>query len=219
MNSSAATETPTPTLTWKCKCGKCQVKLNGEPAASFNCHCRTCTATTRYITEKYPDGATELSNLEQKTGSAMSLWYMKDINFFQGSPHENLGYTKVGPDGTVLRSYTKCCGTQAFVTGKEMKMSTLRHFNRNCLYNEDGSKYTPKGEIANIMLAFAFEDVDTSVLPEPRYKFASLKDMGVLMPNVIQKIFGGYGDKGENAEEPSMWVKSEDVTEVVPITW
>ena len=200
--------------TWKCKCGKLQIKLHGDPVCSWNCHCHSCTAASRYITDKY-HGTTQLSDATNRTGSAMSLWHMKDIDFFQGSPHNNLGYVKIGEHGKFLRSYTKCCGTQAFVAGNNLPFS-YRHFNRNCLYNEDGTRFEPEvHNIPNIMVSYAF---DPTVIDEPKYNYVPLANLWMIVSSTIKTKLG-MESIGKIADEPSMLVKAQEYDEVVPITW
>lgn len=142
----------------------------------------------------------------------------KDIIFDQKGVHDNLGYVKVGENGKSIRSYTKCCGTQAFSTGKDMPLS-VRHFNRNCIYNEDGTKWIPKDDVPNILLAYAFVDpASISADESTKYKYAPWSVWRVLIPNMMQTMLG-MTDAGSMVDEPSMWVKSEDVDEIVPITW
>ena len=201
----------------KCKCGKCQIRLSGEPLGNWNCHCHSCTAASRFITEKHPEGTTQLSDITNNTGSAMSVYNLKDTIFVDGSPQDdNFGYIKVGENGKVVRSYTKCCGTQAFTSGMPIPLS-YRHFNRNCIYNEDGTKYIPKDPVPNLMLSYAF--VDPSVVSEtPKYNYIPLSLLGVVVPNMIKTMLG-LADMGKMADEPSMFFKSEDVDEIVPINW
>ena len=179
--------------------------------------CHSCTAASRFITENHPEGTTQLSDITNNTGSAMSVYNLKDTIFVDGSPQDdNFGYIKVGENGKVVRSYTKCCGTQAFTSGMPIPLS-YRHFNRNCIYNEDGTKYIPKDPVPNLMLSYAF--VDPSVVSEtPKYNYIPLSLLGVVVPNMIKTMLG-LADMGKMVDEPSMFFKPEDVDEIVPINW
>lgn len=184
---------------------------------NWNCHCHSCTSASRFITENHPEGTTQLSDITNNTGSAMSVYNLKDTIFVEGSPQDNFGYVKVGEKGKAVRSYTKCCGTQAFTSGMPVPIS-YRHFNRNCIYNEDGTKYIPDDPVPNIMLSYAFVDPSVISAETPKYNYIPLSLLGLLVPDMIKTMLG-LSDMGKMANEPAMFFKPEDVDEIVPITW
>ena len=143
------------------------------------------------------------------------------------------GFVKVGPKGTIVRAYTKCCGTQIMSTGSKFP-GPSRNVNRNCVYEDIEKKLSyvdanqemfTKDPIMHTMAAYSF---DPDVIPEPKhsyfpFNFVLLKTMY----NILSyELFGMGGKKTETDidnlpqdEKLLFYVNPRDVDDVVPITW
>lgn len=215
-----------PKYIWKCKCEKFQVKLLGDPLDNINCFCHSCVSPVRYLTEHYPGGT---SAATPEGAAAFCLFKLRDQVWPEptgekGTPEEhNLGFLKVGDQGKFLRTYTKCCNTQLNMGTGLNFTAIFRPLNRNGVYKvqEDGSltKYVPETPVSFCGLRWAYDDVDASKVPEPKYNFYPPGFAMRLMGRFVQYLVG-------MEKEPrldgvlAIWAKPEDVpAEAVPITW
>lgn len=215
-------------LVWKCKCGEFQIKLKKEPIKCVNCHCHSCIAAARHIDEKRNgQGKNGTSSIDETTlGCAIAWVELKDTEFVDENPSDKLDYCKVGEEGKVVRSYTKCCGSQVHCGCGKSHPVTFHMYNRNGIYNvnEDGdgvTKYEPKGYTPpNIMSKFAFTNDDPSIIiPKPKYQYAPLSFPFYMLPSAIKAKFGmGLGSLSDDAMK-AIYKDHEEVTEIVPITW
>ena len=205
--------------TWKCSCGKFQAKLRGEPILVLNCHCRSCVSCMRHIDDKGDGRNTSAEAPNGNGGVAKAFFYLKDVEFNDRDPAEQLEFVKLGEAGRNVRSYTRCCGTQLNTAGGRSFPAPFRPFNRNCIANPDGSAYSPDpANIMNILKAKAFEP---EKVPQPNGGLASVPILGGFVARILGYKFFGFGadsTMGEEKERVYM-VHGSEVSEVVPITW
>jgi hypothetical protein len=202
--------------TWKCKCGDFQLKLHNEPYYDVQCSCHSCVASARYIDEHHGKDKGQSSLVNDGLCSQMSCYFMTDIEFVTETPEDKMGYVKVGEDdGGIVRSYTKCCGTQVFWTGAKFP-GPFRNINRNnCIYNADGSKYEPANPIGTVMVRFSF---DPDAIPEPKYSIGPVGGMTIpYIGRMLGYMLFGIG-KGRE-DDKTFFIHPKDVEEIVPITW
>lgn len=196
-----APTTPT-TRTFKCKCGEFQAKLTGEPLMDVNCYCHSCVACCRFVDEKHPGGTTGLKD----DGAVFTAYKPSQIDFLGADLTDTFGLVKVGPKGKFYRLYTKCCGTLA-IPGA---MSKFVSFNRNGIYNQDGSPYVPAKPPLNLQKKNAF---DPSLVPEPSH---ATFPMGMVC-KIAMTMVNPFG--GPKLKEKALVSPNEEGAEVVEITW
>mmetsp|Transcript_14603 Transcript_14603/g.29987 ORF Transcript_14603/g.29987 Transcript_14603/m.29987 type:complete len:202 (-) Transcript_14603:126-731(-) len=199
------------TRTLKCGCGAFQAKIKGDSVASFNCHCHSCVAASRFIDERHGDilNNGHTSALDYTGGCAVSVHWISNVDFIGDSdPLDRLGYVKVGEKGTIPRYYTKCCGTQIITLVQGYLHCGL---NRNAVYEEDGEKYAPAVAPVNIMAKSAF---NPAVVPNPKSDFAPLGLIFKFIPLFTLGSLGIGKSKVKFNTSPEM-----SKAEVVPITW
>lgn len=148
---------------WKCACGKHQFKLTGAPHAVFNCHCKSCASAAKFVAAKNDPPCTA-SALTAEGGVMKALYYLENVEKLTPEVPD-YGYVKIGQDGGNIRVYTKCCNTPMQTAGGDGFPMGVRPFNRNCVYNKDGSKFEPE-DVPNVMAGEAF---DADKVPEPKY--------------------------------------------------
>ena len=118
---------------------------------------------------------------------------------------EKIGFVKVGENGKLLRSFCTQCGTM--LGGFQNNYCV---FNRNAIYNKDGSVYRPVGRVNNVMRKHAF---DPSKVPEPSHAYVPFGFFAAFVPLLM-----GFGGK-KNANNVARLSKDLSKVEVVPITW
>lgn len=205
--------------TWRCKCGAVELKLNGEPAVVFNCHCHSCVSCVRYIDEKA--GGTNTSALSQEGpagGAAKAMYYLENVEIPDGLV-DKLNFIKVGEKGTAVRSYLKCCGTQLNTGSGRTFPAGFRPFNRNCIFNADGTRFQPKGPVQAVNAKSAFEP---DLVPPPKHASAPCWLICFFVKGILKNkccsCCCGSG-AGNLRTEEAFWYDEKKVTEVVPITW
>jgi len=150
---------------------------------------------------------------------AKAFFYLKNVEFSDDRPAEQLQFLKLGDTGKNVRSYTRCCGTLLNTAGGRAFPAGFRPFNRNCITNPDGSKYNPDpASIVNIMKASAFEP---EKVPEPNTVLASVPVLAGFVARILgYKLFGlGIDSTMGEEKERAFMVDGAEVTEAVPITW
>mmetsp|Transcript_394 Transcript_394/g.819 ORF Transcript_394/g.819 Transcript_394/m.819 type:complete len:204 (+) Transcript_394:57-668(+) len=200
--------------TWQCKCGQVQFKLRGEPVIVMNCHCHSCVSVARHCDDKA--AGSNISALSEGGGCAKAMFYLENVSLPDDKLAEKLAFCKVGDQGDIIRSYTKCCGTLVNTAGGRSFPTGFRPFNRNCIRNEDGTPYEPKEPVINILAKYAFRPED---VPAPR---RSLVPMGILRKfagGAISYKLGCCPGVGTLGQEKAFHMAGADVSEVVPITW
>ena len=205
--------------TWKCGCGKFRVKLTGEPLFVVNCHCRSCVACMRHIDAKGGGRNTSAEAEHSNGGVAKAFFYLKNVEFSDDRPAEQLQFLKLSDTGKNVRSYTRCCGTQLNTAGGRTFPAGFRPFNRNCITNPDGSKYNPvPASVVNIFKARAFEP---EKVPEPNGGLAIVPVLAGFVARILgYKLFGlGIDSMMCEEKERAFMVDGAEVTEAVPITW
>ena len=194
-------------LTFKCKCGSFEAQIHGNPVLSITCHCHSCVAAVKFLESKSTfDGISALDN----DGVALALYRGKNIDWVSDvsseEAHAKIGFVKVGEKGKPFRSYCSNCGT--FIAHYERNFSM---FNRNAIYNKDGTKFqATAGSVNNIMRKYSF---DPSKVPAHS---SSMVPLGVLVAFV--PLLMGFGGK-KNAHEDVLFPTDLSNVEVVPITW
>lgn len=124
---------------WKCKCNKVVIKFHNEPFMCNNCHCTYCSPIARFIDKK--SDSKNISAIIYNTGVAKAMFSLNQIKEFIGK--DLLKPIKFGKNSENIRAYTSCCNTLCICDGGKNLGFSFRPFNRNCLYNLDGSKYIP----------------------------------------------------------------------------
>ena len=122
---------------WRCGCGEVRIRLEGEPLFELDCHCSACTPVARSLDAK--SGGRGISAIVNKTGVAKSFYLLDRVKFLRGK--EKIGGVKLGVEGQNVRAHTTCCHTM--VIGDSPVPFDFRPFNRNAIFNLDGSKYVP----------------------------------------------------------------------------
>jgi hypothetical protein len=164
-----------------------------------------------------PGGVSALSDPASDSGAAKAFYYLTNVDILSDNPEEKLGFVKVGDRGKIVRSYTKCCNTVLNTAGGKKFPAGFRPFNRNCIYNSDGSKFDPPAAL-NIMAEASF---NPALVPEPKHKEIPLcssllcRFASGICANKCCCCDAGYGHHREGVfmKDP------RDVTEIVPITW
>ena len=174
---------------WKCRCGKFQMKLTGEPIFVANCHCRSCVACMRHIDAKGGGRNTSAEAANSNGGVAKAFYYTKDVEFSDDNPAEQIQFLKLGETGKNVRSYTRCCGTQLNTAGGRSFPAGFRPFNRNCITNADGSRYNPDpAGVLNLFKAKAFEP---EKVPKPNGGLAIVPFLAGFVARILgYKLFG-----------------------------
>ena len=191
---------------FRCGCGSFQAKLQGEPLFVMDCHCHSCVSTARYIDKKACPNGHSISCLSKETGGASVAMYLYSNVEFPSSSKTRFGFVKVGPRGTRIRRYLKCCNTMAF--GISEKLVT---FNRNCIYNKNGTKYKLEAKPVNCIKKFAF---DPEKVPEPSNSYIPF--LGFL--SIFLAMLNPF-DWPKEDEDKLHTHYNHDLVEVVPITW
>eukprot|EP00747_Dinoflagellata_sp_TGD_P167899 gnl/TRDRNA2_/TRDRNA2_193193_c0_seq1.p1 gnl/TRDRNA2_/TRDRNA2_193193_c0~~gnl/TRDRNA2_/TRDRNA2_193193_c0_seq1.p1 ORF type:complete len:228 (+),score=19.84 gnl/TRDRNA2_/TRDRNA2_193193_c0_seq1:88-771(+) len=198
--------------TWCCRCGQVVITLKGEPYLTMNCHCTCCTAVATYVDLKCSPQRRNISAFAPGTkGVAKAMYFLDDVYFERGK--DKLVAIKL-TDGTNVRSYTSCCNTLVITSGGKQFPANFRPFNRNCIANADGRRYSPSGVVPNVL---GSDNMDFGEAPEPKSgglpmdlllgKFLPAAVCGCLMPGSGSLV----GDPC-----PGLYTDAADVTEVVP---
>ena len=127
---------PQPPPFWRCRCGSVKVEFSTAPRFCFDCHCQSCVACAEFCMTNIPSGTSALSECG---GVKKALFHCGDCTL-PPDAHEKLYWIRVTTEGRNYRSATKCCNTLMCTASLPI---ALRPFNRNGLYNFDGSRYEP----------------------------------------------------------------------------
>ena len=134
----------------------------------------------------------------------MAFYTAKNVEFTTTLTPELFGALKVGEAGKTIRLYTRCGNTLVSRVTRNVFC-----FNRNCIYNVDGSKCEPAKPVLNIQKKNAF---DPSMVPDPSVEaWPPLKDM---IP-FAWKMSNPFGAK---VKDKALFPDPK-TAEVVPITW
>ena len=134
----------------------------------------------------------------------MAKYTAKNVEFTATLTPELFGALKVGEAGRAIRLYCRCCNTLVFGVTR-----TVFAFNRNCIYNEDGSKYEPAKPVLNIQKKNAF---DPSMVPDPSVE--TWPPLRVIIP-LAWKFFNPF----VSTVKDKALLPDPKTAEVVPITW
>lgn len=197
-------------LIFRCKCGDIKATLQGLPVQNANCHCRSCVASAKTIQSKPNFNGVSILNVG---GVSYADFRWRNINFVTpfdtdmttNEARDSIGFVKVGERGKMARSYCTRCGTMIGVFSPNNVF-----FNRNAIYNRDGSPYKSAEPVNNIMCRFAF---DPSKVPEPNYSFVPMGMVMSFIPIVL-----GFGEK-KSVKDSALFPADLSTVEVVPITW
>jgi hypothetical protein len=200
-------------LTWRCKCGKFEFQVTNAPFDALNCHCRYCVTAGKHIAEKYGSNGTSI--IGEHGGACAAFYKFSDIDF-DAVEEDQVGHVKIGDTGTSVRTFTKCCGTQITMAGgKDFPLGYFRPLNRNCLFEEDGTKYKHTTEPVNAW--FGGKAFDNSAVPEPKTKVAGWSFFKVAIPLLFKKVT--RLEKNEKYPDHPILMADPATAEVVPKTW
>jgi hypothetical protein len=116
-------------------------------------------------------------------------------------------FVKIGPKGSRIRPYTKCCGTQ--LGGVETKAAFR---NAHCLFTKNGTSYEPTGIVPNIQASSAF---DKDIIPEPKSSMAPFSFAREVLPLFVNP----FASKFSASHDALFCDKDAAQVEVVPITY
>lgn len=224
--STTTTTGREPKYIWKCACEKFQIKMFAEPLMSMNCYCHSCVAPVRYLDEKFNGKSTSAATADGN-GAAKVFFALTDIQVVgddddDDDPSDKLGYVKVGDEGCMIRSYTKCCGTQLNTAGGDAFPCNFRPFNRNALYHyadDDSSSnqpFAPASAPPNVNCQHAFVSMDD--IPEPKYNSTPAGVLSMFLAGIAKKKLG-WGVNPDLVDKKIFYAKGNEVDDVIPITW
>lgn len=192
--------------TWTCSCGKVKVLLKGEPLVALNCHCKSCVSNAKYV-DKKGGGRSALKD----GGVNVAVFSTGQVEFVTGLSNDgtsNIQLTKIGDDGKVYRSYTKCCNT--FMSNATTPK--ILGIPRTGIKNADCTTYDSslKDPVLNIDAGNAF---DPSSVPEPKLD-------GVPWW-VLAKVLGTkLNPLGKSLDQKELFSdEAHKAAEIVPKTW
>ena len=186
----------------KCNCGSFEAKVYGESFQAVICHCHSCVTCNRHITE----------DPESHDGVPLSMYQSKNVKFVKALDSSNLGFVKVGKQGKIPRVYCKNCKSHVM----NLPAKGMVAFNRDCMYEEDGTtKHNPKETMININAASSF---DPSKVPEPKHpSFGSRK---ALITKVAPVLIGNqFKRKDPFRSKYTELYPDPSTMEVAEITW
>jgi hypothetical protein len=203
---------------WKCACEQIRFKLEGAPICTVNCHCHSCVASERYVRAKGGNGTSSFVDPGTNDGIAVAGYYLSKVIPLTDMSASSLGFVQGGAAGKVVRTYTKCCNTMCVSGGGSAYPVAFRPFNRNCIYNTDGTLYDAGKKVVNIQAKHSFHPRN---VPAPRHSTLPFKEKVKVVGGMCAKSRfcccpSGFGD---NADELAFVKNPRDVTEIVPITW
>ena len=149
---------PQPTPYWRCRCGSMKVEFKEQPRYCFDCHCQSCVACASFCNDNIPSGTSALSECG---GVKKAFFYCRDC-VLPADAANKVYWIRVTAEGTNFRSSTKCCNT--LMTTASLGPVAMRPFNRNGLYNFDGSRFEPP-RLYRGQCKYAAEPAS---IPEPR---------------------------------------------------
>lgn len=179
---------------------------------NINCHCHSCVASARHVDAK---GSDNTSALNETGGVGKSFYYLDQVEVPKGDLDGKLEFCKVGESGKIIRSYTKCCGTLLNTAGGAEFPAGFRPFNRSCIKNSDGTRYSPR-DVLNVHAKSAFEPKD---VPEPKAATAAPKIYAGFIGGALCMKTGIATGVGQLMGDEAFFKAPSSVTEVVPITW
>eukprot|EP01082_Thalassiosira_pseudonana_P014024 g11788.t1 g11788 contig6:592701-593303(+) len=198
------------TLTFKCKCGAVEAKIQGAPIGMTNCHCHSCVASAKFVDAK-GDGTSQLLEAKEgeDQGAAIALFKGNIVDFVTDlktdGAKSKIGFCKVGEKAKFARSFCTGCNT---MLGSFLPKGCI--VNRNLLTNEDGTPFQPENKIVHIMKKYAFEP---EKVPEPS---SNMVPIGMVFTTFIPLI--AWGGK-KVLENKALYCEDLATAEVVPITW
>lgn len=204
-----------PLYLYKCKCGKCQIKFAGEPVLNLNCHCHSCLAASKHISEKYPDGT---SAVVEGGGVGAALFRLVDVVEADDLTDDQFGYVKVGDTGGNIRVYTKCCGSAVTISGGAAFPCNWIPIIRNGVVKaSDGTTpYVPATPVPETQVKCA---ADPASVPEPKFNVVPPKLAFAFVSGMLKKKLGVGGNPALKDKKLFYATGAEEDVEVVAKTW
>eukprot|EP00756_Hemistasia_phaeocysticola_P055476 Hpha_TRINITY_DN31424_c0_g1::TRINITY_DN31424_c0_g1_i1::g.145295::m.145295 len=207
-----------PEMEWRCKCGRIAIGLRGKPQLVFNCHCHGCVNPMHFADSLQPPGTSAAC---EGGGVAKAMYELDQLDLPDGLNASHFRFVKNGEKGGMVRTITKCCNTLMNTAGGSVFPGAFRPFNRNCIYNKDGSlaNLTPGEKPINVNAINAF---DPAKVPEPKVDEASCGVLcGFLRLICVSKCCCCCnGDAKKGYDRDIFWKsgRSADV-EALDVTW